>query len=446
MHASYMGLTVAAVYGVASRWGRGRGVIAALLAAAPPWMPMLGAIAYNEGGFLLYGTLAIGWAFSPSPGTPGEGGVRVLPRAESTSPDQENPHPTLSRNTGRGTMPYVLSGVMAGLAAGCKLTAVPMLLVGIPVAVLVANWRQWKGVAVFVVAGLLTFSPWLIRNAVWTGNPVFPEMQSVLGRGHFSEEQSARWHRAHRPRPDQQAMSVRVKELGPQVFGDSRFAYGVLPLGIVALLLTIRQGEARLLLVLLLILTAFWLLQTHLQGRFYVLAIPIAAIGLALAADGKRLILAGPLALVIMMIGFGITHDRLWGLQVEMKKRSNVELMATIGFVEIDRTPELYRARRQPPPSVPMSLVLMGDAQAFLYQIPMSHLYYRTVFDLDTSDSMGIREAFLAGVPKDQDRFVWVTLGELWRYERTYGLPPPDIKSSSGIGDMSTGFVIPAGR
>jgi long-chain acyl-CoA synthetase len=39
----------------------------------------------------------------PSPGTPGEGGVRVLSDTAAASPSRQNPHPTLSRRTGRGT-------------------------------------------------------------------------------------------------------------------------------------------------------------------------------------------------------------------------------------------------------------------------------------------------------------------------------------------------------
>ena len=84
MHAAYMALFVVSVYATVRPWGQGRAMIAGLLAAAPPWVPLLASIAYDEGGFLLYGTLAIGWALrvlsssSPSPGIPGEGRVRVL--------------------------------------------------------------------------------------------------------------------------------------------------------------------------------------------------------------------------------------------------------------------------------------------------------------------------------------------------------------------------------
>ncbi|MFB3894352.1 MAG: ArnT family glycosyltransferase, partial [Phycisphaerae bacterium] len=48
-----------------------------------------------------------------------------------------------------------------------------------------------------VVAGLVTllvFSPWLVRNAVWTGgNPVFPIGTSILGRAYWTAEEQKRW-------------------------------------------------------------------------------------------------------------------------------------------------------------------------------------------------------------------------------------------------------------
>ena len=58
------------------------------------------------------------------------------------------------------------------------------------------KWDVVRAIAVFVVCGVVVFSPWLIRNYVWARNPVFPEGMSVLGRGHFSAEQVARWEAA----------------------------------------------------------------------------------------------------------------------------------------------------------------------------------------------------------------------------------------------------------
>jgi hypothetical protein len=65
------------------------------------------------------------------------------------------------------------------------------------------------------------------------------------------------------------------------------------------------------------------------------------------------------------------------------------------------------------------SLNLIGDAGAFWYQIPMSRLHYKTVFDVDTNDpNQSIDEAWLAGMPKDA--VVWRDADELRRFARTY--------------------------
>lgn len=438
MHATYMALFIAAVYATVratnaatdaadasgasnessskaiqpplddpqrirdARRGVGRAVLAALIAAAAPWVPMLGAIAYNEGGLLLYGTLAIGWILN----------------AERRTLNAERQEAAVQRSAFCGQR-FALAGLFAGLATGCKLTAVPLLLVGIPVAVLLTRPRAWKQLGVFLLAGVVTFGPWLIRNAVWTGNPVFPEVQSLLGRGHFTADQSARWHRAHKPRPDQQAMTVRLAEFGRQVVADARFAYGVVPLGIVAMILAFRRREARLLLVLLLILTAFWLVQTHLQGRFYVLAIPLAAVAVGIVPWRVWPAVAWPAAVVLMLAGTAVTYERLWDLHADYRRRG-IELMQAMGATQIDNTAAIANSLGR---EVTDPVVLVGDAKAFFYQLPMSRLYYRSVFDVDTS--LPLSKAYTAGVPSGRV-VLWVDLDELSRFHATYGLPAPD--------------------
>ncbi len=103
--------------------------------------------------------------------------------------------------------PLLVAGVMAGLACGVKITAVPMLLAAVPVAVVAAVGRSmpWRrlavGCAAFVVAGAVVVGPWLVRNAAWAGNPLWPVGMSVLGRDHFSAGQVERFRVAHSPPP-----------------------------------------------------------------------------------------------------------------------------------------------------------------------------------------------------------------------------------------------------
>ncbi len=100
MHLAFVVLSVLAVYAFALRIGsRASAMVAALAVASVPWLTQLAAIAYDEGGLLLYGTLAIGWA--------------MLGVSESFNRNRR----------------FALAGVFAGLACGVKLTAVPEVLV-----------------------------------------------------------------------------------------------------------------------------------------------------------------------------------------------------------------------------------------------------------------------------------------------------------------------------
>ena len=73
---------------------------------------------------------------------------------------------------------WVLIGALAGLAAGCKYLAVLTAAVPIAVAVFAAQAtgavRRLQRLALAGLGGLLSFGPWLLRNAVATGDPVYP--------------------------------------------------------------------------------------------------------------------------------------------------------------------------------------------------------------------------------------------------------------------------------
>ena len=68
MHLTFMALAIGAVYGFA----RGRGsklvaMTAGMSMLSVPWLIQLSVIAYDEGGFLLFATLAIGWVMMAIP-------------------------------------------------------------------------------------------------------------------------------------------------------------------------------------------------------------------------------------------------------------------------------------------------------------------------------------------------------------------------------------------
>ena len=93
----------------------------------------------------------------------------------------------------------VVLGVLAGGACLAKLSS--GLLVILPLAVgclFLLKRGRWLSVgASAAVAALLILCPWLLRNAIWTGNPVFPFFSTLLGSGDWSAEQLTIWNSAH---------------------------------------------------------------------------------------------------------------------------------------------------------------------------------------------------------------------------------------------------------
>ncbi len=83
----------------------------------------------------------------------------------------------------------ILAGLMAGLAWSGKYTAIFGLIGAAGGAGLLAlwqrprpAWRQWFGWGLlFAVVGALTFAPWLIRNLIYTGNPLAPFYGGMRG-------------------------------------------------------------------------------------------------------------------------------------------------------------------------------------------------------------------------------------------------------------------------
>ena len=411
MHVAFCALAVAAVAEIA-------GTLSGIIMAATPWISLLAPVAYVEGAMLLYGTLAIGW---------------VMQSIGS-----------------RGFREMFIAGAMAGFACGVKLTDVPMILLAIPIAVALADRSGWfKKSAVFVGIGLLAFSPWLVRNAIWTGNPVFPEAMNVFGRGHFSEIQAERWRRAYVP------TTGRMQALGEQIVWDDRYGFIVLPAALIVGAVTIRSPRSRFLVAMLVILAIVWIGFTHLQSRFFVLAIPIAAMLLGEANPGltaktpRRQDKTRDVAL-----RRGGAEEFRSSLRASAPQRETSSFpadsspsrpaamigmicfllacnAATVGrrlihylsdlngdtFLGIEN---LAGLAGPDPAKLPADahIDLVGDARAFLYPFPMSRLTYRTVFDVGSSGDT-IKD-WTGKSDVSSNHLLVIDPAELHRLHRTY--------------------------
>jgi hypothetical protein len=385
----HMGFCAASVWAVYALAGGGRqGIVAGAIMAAVPWTGLLAAVAYNEGGTLLFGILAIGWAI----------------RADSRRD-------------------FALAGLFAGFAAGTKLSMAPLILAAVPIVVFITRPKCWAGCAVYLLAAILVLSPWLIRDWKWTGNPVFPEAMRTLGQDHFSNVQAERWRQAYWPHPKYRSAIGRLRGLWTEFFADIRFGWVLLPLGIAAAAMGLRDRAIIFLAVLLIFQTVFWLAFTHLQSRFMVIAIPIVAL-LVAQIEIRRWNAAAAVGMAVLSVVV-LTHKMWRYLEVDHTK------VAIIGRENLEGF-RLFDTRQL---GDDQALDLIGDAGAFWYQIPMSRLHYKTVFDVDTTDpTVSIDQAWLAGMPKNA--VVWTDRGELRRFARTYfGVEEPP--QSGGLTDRS---------
>lgn len=268
-------------------------VIAAMLVVTAPWMVVTGTLAYNEAALVAMLAAAMACALS--------GGLSARARG-------------------------VLCGVLTGLACCTKPSALVLGAPMVGIAMLVGCWDAVRGasdatlgatwravgarrvgmcVGVCLVAGAVTLSPWLVRNAIVAGNPVFPFAAGVLGHGHWSEEQAARYAAAHKPdRGVVAAMGLLVlpdARVGADARSVQRYRgvtnpqwMPLMPMGAVGLIALIVMATTRRTGLVLgggvMAIALAWAAMTHAQSRFLVVLVPIAA---ASAAAAIAVVLAG---------------------------------------------------------------------------------------------------------------------------------------------------------
>ncbi len=91
-------------------------------------------------------------------------------------------------NEGGGLRSLALAGLAAGAAWGCKPTSIvfiPPLLLLIAVGVLlrptISKREKLGAIAILAITSLVNEGYWLVRNAVWTGNPLYPLHLTLFG-------------------------------------------------------------------------------------------------------------------------------------------------------------------------------------------------------------------------------------------------------------------------
>ena len=438
--ACFAPLTAFALFAAGRRWfGSLAGGFAGFIYLSTPWVYRFSTIAGAEGGlccFLFLALFAALLAVEPASGV-GRGSWIVDCDSRGRS--------------------WLLAGLFAGSAMACKYPGVLSVVIPIATVAAVASVRFARVVPVsfgwhrpvlyFVFGTALTIGPWLAKNNVETGNPVYPLMYRVFGGRDWDDESNAKWKRGHSPDNHAPAdlvnkfvdVTTRSDWLSPLLFGlaplalirrDTRFRAGWLWMYVGYLFLT-------------------WWVFTHRIDRFWVPLIPVVSL---LAGAGAAWLLKSPLSpeggegpgvrgnrpwtLLAFsprtwLIGTAITAVSLFNLAFITTPLCNLNVFlldqhqARSMAARITAPEIVYLNERLPPGS---RVLCVGEAQVFDAEFP---LIYETVFDrsifeewcrgktlgMSLRDPNVIRKRF-----RDADvTHVLVNWSEILRYKATYG-------------------------
>jgi len=170
MHAAFYALSILAVFGALRRDDEPAARFATGLLATTPLLIYLGFLAMVELAEVFYLLLAVFW---------------------------------LRRWLADCSLPSALCvGMAVGAACAVKYLSVGFVAGPVLLAMVLVGLKRlraiWHVVPVGLVA-LLLFSPWLLRNAISSHNPIFPLGTTLFGRGHWSAECQQRWIHGHAP-------------------------------------------------------------------------------------------------------------------------------------------------------------------------------------------------------------------------------------------------------
>jgi hypothetical protein len=346
--------------------------VAALVYISTPWVALVSAGGLVEGafGFYLFAAFCgvLMWGQPVDDGTAATNGYRHRCPASSGT--------RFNNRTRWGLV--ALSGFLAGAAVSTKYPAV--VYSALPLTGYVALRPGFSAIvsratalslSVFLVAAACGCGPWLAKNAVTTGNPMYPLLYGIFDGETRTPQKDAQWQRAHRP-PNFAPQDL-ARRVWDAALASPWLSPLVVPLAALAFVprrrwLTLLAGGY------LVFLFAAWWLFTHRIERFLVPALPLAALLAGLGATWSaarwwRRTLAAfvaiGLAFDFVVIAGGLVADHRY--------------LADFGPLRIDPARvdpwHVYFNRRADEVT---GLLLVGDAQPFDLEVPTT---YNTVFD-----------------------------------------------------------------
>lgn len=349
------------------------GVLAALAYASTPWITQVSLVGYNEGPTALYFLTAFHalWLAWKSP-----------QRAEANRL-------------------IALGGFLAGAAVACKyppalFLVVPLtawLALGPPIAAL-ARVREGENprwlsaalsAAIFLGGVAAGCGPWLAKNAILTGNPVYPLLYGMFGGETRTPEKDAQWTRAHAPQPDANGRRFAMQRLASDLVWNLWRAKGaslmLLPLVLAAWLAAPQRGLVALVSLWLLFIVVAWWLLTHRLDRFLVPVLPLVALLAGIGAVALPYLAWRRATLGVLLLGMAVSFpfaslfmgDHRYFAPLDGLRRDDIRLNEITGK-RIDIAHRWLNAHVPPGKKV----LLVGDAEPFDLE-PAS--VYNTCFD-----------------------------------------------------------------
>ena len=330
----------------AARLGSPRaGWIAAIVYLSTPWIYRMAAIPYVEGPMIAYHAALI-WA-----------AVRAWGEG-----------PAAARLWG-------VAGVLAGGALACKYPGLISAVIpfgALALGVGVAR-RSWAIPLAFGVGLSLAAGPWLAKNVVDTGNPVYPLGWKVFGGQPWDAARDAKWAAVHGPRPASlDALLTSLVDVAGRSDWQSPLFLALAPL---ALLRPGTRRAAGALWGYAAYIFATWWLLTHRLDRFWLPILAPLSVLAGLGADWtRRRGWSAVLALILAPAVFAnFTYDTTalvalndWTDDLETLRTSVPELL----------NPPLARLDAELPPT--SRILFVGQAAVF----HLRHaIVYNTVFD-----------------------------------------------------------------
>ena len=414
LHWSFGVLSALAVYSVAARlWGRRVALTAAVLLYCVPYMQDLSSTARIDLATTFFAALAFGGMLASRV----EGKPPGEPRARSV---QDDP---------RGANHWLwLSAMAAGAALATKWTASAVVL--LPAIVSVGLCRKSVRLPVgYLLVAVLAVVPWLVKNWLLTGNPVYPLLYGVFPSLNWSPQQAALLAEKHSPRFNANGL----KELWELPWQYSFTENGALPVLLMTapLILLIRNVDRTARRAAWMLGAAFggWYLLTFRPWRFLFPAFPLAAIVGAFAVTTMskwcRVVVAAVMLVGLATMGLNLAIDIETPKQIRpqvsfltylLGQQTRQEFIARIGRGALE--PIVWMNQNLPAGA---KVLYVGEARAYY---ATASVVWSTAFDKHPLDDM---DRAPAGVERLRDalrargiQYVYVNFSEWERLRAHY--------------------------